>query len=414
MKRWDLSFLFGEEGALEGGEAMKVSTRLQAGILAAVLIAVAARLWLAWGPNARLATGGYLWATEKTGFLKGGVSLAVGEILVFKAANGDAGAIKIERMTDDFGLDYVAWFRPASSPADPLSKMMQVRGHVRERYWVTRTAMETVDVKDLGTDQEIRCGKHRFVWQKPTTIYFPDGYEVSATDRLMIDGLSLADPALRWREWPFEESETGGETSKTSGVVVTAVNGPIQEAPVPAPPAAVERFVDSGRGFSYLPPTGWSIESRTGMAFRPGPDGKDENAMASLFVSERAYSGSVDKRVEEFAKVLRKTGMDVRIEEAVPITTESGLEGRKLVTKDRSAGKEAVQIFYFFDGVKAKRRLFFFGGESRSIVVACTIPPERRAEFEPILDGVSRSFRLETAPEKAEAPPPADDAKSGS
>ena len=159
-------------------------------IVVAAIIAISAGWWF-WGENVELIEGGSFSATTVTQINPNTVSLALGDILLFKTPTGDRGAIRFDRMTNDWGADYTTWFTPAGS-TNPPSKS---QGHVFEKYWRTRTGKSSHNVKDIGGDYRIECGHRTIGWSASTWLYIPDGYMFAVTANSVPD---FAIPDLKW------------------------------------------------------------------------------------------------------------------------------------------------------------------------------------------------------------------------
>ena len=153
---------------IDGHEMMKI------GGIAVVVVVLAVALGVAgwfWGENVDLISGGTFAATATTTVNSDTVSLALGDVLLFKTPSGDQGGIRFDRMTDDWGADYTSWFIPAGSTAPP----QQFQGHVFEKYWKTKGKTST-RVKDIGGNYRIQCGPLTIDWSGSTWLYIPDGY----------------------------------------------------------------------------------------------------------------------------------------------------------------------------------------------------------------------------------------------
>jgi len=142
------------------------------GFVVIVVLVAAAIGWWFWGKNVELITGGTFSATSTTKIKSDTVSLALGDLLLLKTPSGERAAIRFDRMTDDWGVDYTSWFIPARSTN--VSELSQ--GHVFEKYWRTRTGKSSYEVKDIGGKYEVQCGRLSIGWSGPTWLYIPDGY----------------------------------------------------------------------------------------------------------------------------------------------------------------------------------------------------------------------------------------------
>ena len=91
-----------------------------------LLALLGAALWF-WGENLSLVTGGTLSAPPTSSIGSRAVSLALGDVLLLKTPAGDHGAVRLDRMTNDWGLDYTTWFLPASESTTTFDKQSRVR-----------------------------------------------------------------------------------------------------------------------------------------------------------------------------------------------------------------------------------------------------------------------------------------------
>ena len=154
------------------------------------IVIVMAVGWWFWGENVQLVTGGSFSPTTVTTINPNSVSLALGDILLFKTPAGELGAIRFDAMTDDWGADYTAWFARAGSTGPPVES----HGHVYEKYWQTR-GRDGHHVKDIGGDRQVECGPLRVEWSASTWLYIPDGYAFAVTSKTVPD---FDSPDVKW------------------------------------------------------------------------------------------------------------------------------------------------------------------------------------------------------------------------
>lgn len=170
-------------------------------IIAAFALSVA---WWLWGRNVQFITGNYekLSRTTSTTYKSSAVSLAVGELLIFKTPKSQYGAIQFVKMTPDTGADYKSWTR---EPSDSSTyKWSEYRGHVFEKYWSTQTRPKHYRVNDIGGHYYIKCGDLRLQWSASTWIYFPSGFEVSVVRDKSITQINA--PDLLWKTQPYDSA----------------------------------------------------------------------------------------------------------------------------------------------------------------------------------------------------------------
>ncbi len=143
------------------------------GFIIAITVATG---WWFFGRNVDLVTGGSFEPAIKTEIRGNTVSLALGDVLWIKAPGGDRGAIRFNRMTNDWGADYTSWYLPPESH-DSLQTVSPSRGHVFERYWRKRTKVHSFEVHDIGGDCTVECGPLTIEWSASTWLYIPAGYQ---------------------------------------------------------------------------------------------------------------------------------------------------------------------------------------------------------------------------------------------
>ncbi len=176
-----------------GSETMKILT-----IILVIVVIVATGFWWLWGGNFKDSVNVSLHATKTTEVRGSSVSLAVDDILLFKTPEKHTGAIRFERMTPDSGADYSSWFIPASSNDRSFRNIHPQKGHVFEKYWRTRTGINSYHVIDIGGNYTIECGPVKLNWSASTWVYFPPGYEIAILNNTKIDDIVLSDPTIKW------------------------------------------------------------------------------------------------------------------------------------------------------------------------------------------------------------------------
>ncbi len=161
----------------------------------AIVIPITVAWWF-FGQNVELITGGSHATITESEIRQNAVSLAVGDILWIETPRGGRGAIRFDRMTNDWGADYTSWYLPPGSP-DSLSSVTASRGHVLERYWRTRTKANSSEVDDIGGDYTVECGPLSIEWSASTWLYIPAGYQF-AISKSPSAGIDVDRPSLDW------------------------------------------------------------------------------------------------------------------------------------------------------------------------------------------------------------------------
>jgi hypothetical protein len=180
---------------------MKITIPVAMGCL---VVAILIAGWWLWGSNVKLVTGGTFYATQKSEIVGNAVSIAVGDILIFKAANSEMGAICFEQMTSDWGADYTTWYLPKGGDIRTLFSAAPYKGHVFERYWRRRTKADSYHLDDIGGEYEIKWGPFTFEWSASTWVYLPKGFSVLVTSNKTINQIDGQDKLIEWRTIPNE------------------------------------------------------------------------------------------------------------------------------------------------------------------------------------------------------------------
>ena len=158
-------------------------------------------LWL-FGNNYRLITGGSYQGIDKTELCYDSVHLAVGDILVFKAENNQNGAIRIDRMTDNWGAEYTAWVWSKKSNKINPQILSCSTGRVFELDWRIRTGNSSyVSYGGFGGERYFVCGTNEYLWMPPSIIFFMNNEEIAVfTDSETIENIIVNESATQWHK----------------------------------------------------------------------------------------------------------------------------------------------------------------------------------------------------------------------
>jgi hypothetical protein len=165
-----------------------------------VLFCATFAFWWLWGGNFQGTSYVGLHETEKTVIKGSNVSLAISDILIFKTPHNEIGAIQFKKMTPDSGADYTSWFIPSSSVSKSFQNIKAKEGHVFEKYWRTRTGLNSYHVTDIGGNYTIECGPIKLNWSASTWVYFPPEYEIAVISNRDIDDINISDLTLEWHK----------------------------------------------------------------------------------------------------------------------------------------------------------------------------------------------------------------------
>lgn len=180
--------------------------------------------------------------------------------------------------------------------------------------------------------------------------------------------------------------ESGG--SNSSGSSSPSTPPPAAPEP-PAPPKstvpALTQEVRSQEGnFVYKIPAAWTQKLDTSKSKYPlafGPTTGDFTS--NLNAVDESYTGTIQDYVDGNLKSL-KDFKNFKIVERSAFTTDSGLQGVKLVTEHNNFNERWLrQVFYFLRGSKAGQYL----------ILTSTAPLSVAVEQQPIFDAILRTFR---------------------
>jgi hypothetical protein len=169
-----------------------------------LLLVIIGFIWWFWGVNIKLLTGGSFPAPKTIKYGHNAIKLTLGTLLIFRTPDNQYGAIRFDRMTDDWGADYTCWFKHKRKGLSSIY-WNECKQHVFEKYWRTRINTNSHKVKDLGGAYQIPCGNITLNWSAPTWIYFPKRYSVTVIQAKNINNVDIFDKTIIWRISPFDE-----------------------------------------------------------------------------------------------------------------------------------------------------------------------------------------------------------------
>lgn len=127
------------------------------------------------------------------------VSLGLGDILIFKTPENHYGAIRFNKMTNDWGVDYSSWFMPSGEANQAFQSSAEYKGHVAE-----------------PDKCNIQCGSLTLRWSGARYIYFPKQYSVTFVEKKSINDVDVLDKSLEWMVVPFYKSDKKAPTRESS------------------------------------------------------------------------------------------------------------------------------------------------------------------------------------------------------
>ncbi len=183
---------------------------------------------------------------------------------------------------------------------------------------------------------------------------------------------------------------------RTSAVLWVAVSlaeiGCEQSKPAPAvrqpvATSAVEpgRHVEPAGRFSYTIPDGWTTRKIAGLTdyhILFGPPG--ETYVPNANFQHENYSGTLDDYVALNIQGLKDGGLDFQItQQPEPFTTDTQLEGRRLI------------IDLNDDGQRVRQTFFFIRHPPRMYVITASALSEGGEAFDGLFDALAKSLRPE-------------------
>lgn len=174
--------------------------RLKGKVIFVICLATAAFILYFWGVNLELLIGGHSIAPEMTTYENSAVCMALGDSLIFRDKHYNVGAIRFDKMTDDWGADYTSWFFSSEEKEKRFNPQDEHNGHVFERYWRTREGLNSYNVKDIGGMYKIKCGNLELSWSSPTWVYIPEGYLTAVIQGTSIYEVDVYDESIQWKK----------------------------------------------------------------------------------------------------------------------------------------------------------------------------------------------------------------------
>lgn len=182
-----------------------------------------------------------------------------------------------------------------------------------------------------------------------------DNQETSKIARELVDSLELLDP-LAFSE---EEAELCGDMKL--------------------------RHFEANGNFSYIPPESWQESKDPTISIfslwkAPGWQGEIEN---NIVIFEERYSGTLESYVENTKEIIEQANPDLTMETAIPIQTDSGLNGYELSQKARSESWDYSMSQFFLEK------------GSRKFVISFVAEQKNGAALIEAARALVKSFKLE-------------------
>jgi hypothetical protein len=138
-------------------------------------------------------------------------------------------------------------------------------------------------------------------------------------------------------------------------------------------------------GFTYMVPSTWTVTTDEKISKYPLARGTTvDNFTANFNAVDEDYSGGIDAYVEANMVTLRKSFKNLTVVQQGRFTTESGVEGRRVITEHNTFNDRYLrQTFYFFKSSKGKTWLVLTSSALR----------KNGAELQPTFDSIMRSLR---------------------
>ena len=136
-----------------------------------------------------------------------------------------------------------------------------------------------------------------------------------------------------------------------------------------------------GGGYSISPPDGWTVTDFPGSPYKGLFGTRVDNFTPNMNIQEERYTGPMDTYIRLSFVHLEKLMRAKKISQT-PFSAQNH-NGVKLITHTEFNDLELTQTFYFFDNPKGKK-----------VVVTATTGRSKGGQFDPVFDGIMRTFQM--------------------
>jgi hypothetical protein len=147
-------------------------------------------------------------------------------------------------------------------------------------------------------------------------------------------------------------------------------------------PDEKKRHTETGGGFSFIPPDGWTVKEFPGLKFKIAVGPAAAEFAPNINVVDEADDGKLDDYVKRNVAALQKVFKKGRLVKQEQFKTAAGLESARVIFEHEQQGKLLRQTFYFFDKGKTK------------FVVTCTALAEGGEKLDPVFEASLKTFRI--------------------
>ncbi|HSI83546.1 MAG: TIR domain-containing protein [Candidatus Methylacidiphilales bacterium] len=138
-------------------------------------------------------------------------------------------------------------------------------------------------------------------------------------------------------------------------------------------------------GFSYMVPSSWTVTTDTSISKYPLARGPTSSGFTANFNAvDEDFTGGIDAYVEANMVTLRKSFKNLKVVQQGRFTTDSGVEGRRVITEHNTFNDRYLrQTFYFFKSSKGKTW----------VVLTSSTLQSNGGELQPTFDSIMRTLR---------------------
>lgn len=142
-------------------------------------------------------------------------------------------------------------------------------------------------------------------------------------------------------------------------------------------------------GFKFMIPEGWATAEFPGFNFKICRGIPSAGFAPNIAVIDETFDGSVEDYVTACSAPMEKDAQGFKMLEKKPFSSDSGIQGIKLVFDSKWDGKQLMQTQYYFKGIKGKM-----------LVITCSVLPEDGPKFANTFDAAMKTFQIMEPPER--------------
>ncbi|PTY06803.1 hypothetical protein DB346_00655 [Verrucomicrobia bacterium LW23] len=149
--------------------------------------------------------------------------------------------------------------------------------------------------------------------------------------------------------------------------------------------ATAEPVASEELGVSFEVPSEWKVITNKQVSKYPialGP--KEADFTANINMVNEEFGGNINDYVEANMRTLRKEFKNLKEVDSSKFTTDSGVEGWRVITEHDTFGKDLRQSFFFFKSLKGKNYLVITTSSLTSV----------GAQLQPTFDKILKTVTL--------------------